>query len=120
MSDRLFPGGPGGTSVGNGRNTDHYNANRVQHARTSPHHLKQETPDGTTERRRLARIVAAIRDYLPRGNTLDDETFRRRHLLLCWILGLHVPALFAFGLYRGYGLGHTALEVAPVDAALLF
>ncbi|HEY8525776.1 MAG TPA: ATP-binding protein [Acidimicrobiales bacterium] len=41
-------------------------------------------------------------------------------MLLCWILALHVPALFAFGLWRGYGLGHSALEVAPAAATLLF
>ena len=28
----------------------------------------------------------------------------RRHLLLCWILGLHLPALFAFGVWQGYGV----------------
>jgi signal transduction histidine kinase len=59
-------------------------------------------------------------DYLPRGNTLDDETFRRRHLLLCWVLGLHVPALFAFGLWQGYDIRHMVLEVTPPTAALVF
>lgn len=58
----------------------------------------------------MVRAARTLLDYLPRGNTLDDETFRRRHLLLCWILGLHVPALFAFALWRGYGAGHAAVE----------
>jgi signal transduction histidine kinase len=59
-------------------------------------------------------------DYLPRGNTLDDETFQRRHLLLCWVLALHVPALFAFGLWQGYQVSHMVLEVTPPTAALVF
>jgi signal transduction histidine kinase len=68
----------------------------------------------------IARAVALVRDYLPRGNTLDDETFRRRHLLLCWVLGLHVPALFVFGLYQGFGVQHSAVEVAVPLATLAF
>ena len=67
----------------------------------------------------LVRGARILRDYLPRGNTLDDETFRRRHLLLCWILGLHIPALFAFALWRGFGVGHAALEVAVPTATLV-
>jgi len=65
-------------------------------------------------------LVATLRGYLPRGNLLDAETFHRRHLLLCWILGLHVPALFAFGVAQGYGVGHSALEVTTPAACLVF
>ncbi|HLM65151.1 MAG TPA: ATP-binding protein [Acidimicrobiales bacterium] len=61
-----------------------------------------------------------MRSYLPRGNTLDDQAFRQRHLLLCWILALHLPALVAFGVWRGYGLRHTLLEVSIPAACLLF
>jgi signal transduction histidine kinase len=61
-----------------------------------------------------------VREYLPRGNLLDDAAFRRRHLLLSWILGLHIPALFAFGVSQGYGVEHSALEVALPAALLLF
>jgi signal transduction histidine kinase len=65
-------------------------------------------------------IVATIRDYLPRGNTLDDEAFQTRHELLCWVLGLHLPALFLFGVARGFGVGHSVLEVAIPAALLVF
>jgi signal transduction histidine kinase/ActR/RegA family two-component response regulator len=58
--------------------------------------------------------------YLPRGNTLDDEVFRRRHLLLCWFLGLHLPALFAFAVWRGFGVRHAVLEIAVPAVCLLF
>src|SRR6266540_7310335 len=64
-------------------------------------------------------MVATLRAYLPRGNTLDAETFRRRHLLLCTILGLHIPALFAFGVWRGFSVGSVALEMLTPTLALV-
>jgi signal transduction histidine kinase len=66
----------------------------------------------------IRRTFKTIRDYLPRGNTLDDETFKRRHLLMCWVLGLHVPALFAYGVWQGYGVRHAAIEVVVPLACL--
>src|SRR5918992_4747841 len=95
MKDRLLGGPAGRTSKR--RNTEDYNASRVHHAETSPSHLKHEASDQPTERSDLGRLVDLVRDYLPRGNTLDAEAFRQRHLLLCWILALHVPVLFVFG-----------------------
>jgi signal transduction histidine kinase len=100
----------------------------VQRGRTSGHQAEthRDNRDHVAARsngRRagpIARGVALVRDYLPRGNTLDDETFRRRHLLLCWVLALHVPALFAFGLWQGFGVRHSAIEVAVPLACLAF
>jgi signal transduction histidine kinase len=65
-------------------------------------------------------VVTVVRDYIPRGNTLDAESFRQRHLLLSWILGLHLPALFLFGLYEGVSAEHAALEIAVPAALLVF
>ncbi|HEX5947370.1 MAG TPA: ATP-binding protein, partial [Acidimicrobiales bacterium] len=61
-----------------------------------------------------------MRDYLPRGNTLDERTFARRHLLLTWVLALHVPALFILGAVQGYGLWHVALELTVPVACVVF
>jgi signal transduction histidine kinase len=83
-------------------------------------HLKSSLTQNGRRRGPLRRAFRTMLDYLPRGNTLDDETFRRRHLLLCWVLGLHVPALFAFGLWQGYDIRHMVLEVTPPTAALVF
>src|SRR5919108_5156860 len=92
----------------------------------SPQHavstFERQTPsvnDATTGSG-LKRIVTTVRDYLPRGNTLDDEAFKTRHRFLCWVLALHLPALVAFGVFRGYGLAHSALEVAAPATLLLF
>jgi signal transduction histidine kinase len=83
-------------------------------------HLRSSLTNNGRRRGPLRRAFRTMLDYLPRGNTLDDETFQRRHLLLCWVLALHVPPLFAFGLWQGYDVGHMVLEVAPPTAALVF
>jgi signal transduction histidine kinase len=56
--------------------------------------------------------VSAVLAYLPRGNTLSDEAWNKRHLLLQWLLLLHVPGLFLFGL----ALGHRPIDVAETVA----
>ena len=62
--------------------------------------------------------MSAVLDLLPRGNTLSDEAWGRRHVLLQWVLLLHVPALFVFGMLRGEVVGHTA-AVLVLPVALL-
>jgi signal transduction histidine kinase len=92
----------------------------------SPQHavsaFERQTPsvnDATTASG-FKRIVTTVRDYLPRGNTLDDEAFKIRHRFLCWILALHLPPLFVFGVWQGIGVAHSALEITPPAALLLF
>ena len=63
--------------------------------------------------------MSAVLDYLPRGNTLSDEAFRRRHRLLQVLLALHLPGLFLFGLWRGYGAQDTAETLAVPLACLI-
>jgi signal transduction histidine kinase len=53
------------------------------------------------------RAVSRLLAYLPRGNTLDDRSWRRRHRLLQWVLLLHLPGMAALGLF----LGNTPLVV---------
>jgi signal transduction histidine kinase len=62
----------------------------------------------------LTRLLA----YLPRGNTLDDRSWHRRHVFLQALLLLHLPLLFVFGLYMGRSARST-LVVLSVPAALL-
>lgn len=45
--------------------------------------------------------------YLPRGNTLDDRAWHRRHRLLQWTLALHLPALALLG----FALGNPPLFI---------
>src|ERR671910_1456104 len=105
-----------------GRHTSH-----ARHARSAPAHPidtpdAPDSPDARAKPARrpgaLRRAVALVREYLPRGNTLDAQAFHRRHTLLTWVLALHVPALFAFGVWQGFGVRHSALEVAVPTACV--
>jgi signal transduction histidine kinase len=55
----------------------------------------EEGTDGT------GRVVSRLLAYLPRGNTLDDKSWQRRHKLLQWVLLIHVPAMAALGAVLG-------------------
>ena len=60
-----------------------------------------------------------MRAYLPRGNALDDATWSRRHLLVRWVLLLHLPVIAAIGLALGNPLELVAASVVVPAAALL-
>jgi signal transduction histidine kinase len=62
----------------------------------------------------LTRLLA----YLPRGNTLDDRAWQKRHVFLQWVLLLHLPTLFIFGVLRGRTAWDT-MVVLSVPAACL-
>jgi signal transduction histidine kinase len=51
--------------------------------------------------------------HIPRGNTLDGAEWSRRHQVLQWVLGLHIPALFLMSLLLGRGLVFTAYLLLP-------
>ena len=54
----------------------------------------------------LNRAIAGF----PRGGTLPQENWRRRHTALSLVLLWHVPILFGYGLYQDYTFGHAALD----------
>jgi signal transduction histidine kinase len=66
----------------------------------------EEGADGTG--RAGSRLLA----YLPRGNTLDDKSWQRRHRLLQWVLLIHLPGMAALGLVLGNAplvIGYTLI-----------
>jgi signal transduction histidine kinase len=63
--------------------------------------------------------TTAIRDFLPRGNTLDDQAFATRHRWVCWLLGLQIPALVLYGMVEGAGFEHALTAVWVPMACLL-
>jgi signal transduction histidine kinase len=63
--------------------------------------------------------VSAVLDYLPKGNTLSDEEWHRRHRLLQWLLAAHLPALFVFGVARGFS-PNDVTEALALPLACLF
>jgi diguanylate cyclase (GGDEF)-like protein len=57
-----------------------------------------------------ARIVEAVRLWLPRGQMLPEHILRRRHRTIVWLMWVHVVGLTAFGLLRGQTVAHMTLE----------
>ena len=69
-------------------------------------------------RRHGARLVRGygrrIAAQLPQGRLLPDAVWRRRHRSITVLLWLHVPALLAFAIVRGYGVVHSTSEMLLV------
>ncbi len=63
--------------------------------------------------------LTRLLDYLPRGNLLDDTAWRKRHRLLLWVLGLHVPALFVFALWLAHSPRTTFYGLIPLVSCLV-
>jgi hypothetical protein len=73
-------------------------------------------PVAIESRRRYRGSLGAL---LPRGDSLSEESWRRRHRSICVLLWLHVPVLALFGAVNGHGLVHSALEASIVGALAL-
>lgn len=95
-------------------------AHRPRHAAPAPADAADDGDGGEGRHLPPPRgLTAAVRDRLPRGNTLDDGTFRHRHRVLWWVLVAHLPALAALGTWRGHDPGPLALELlAPAACAV--
>jgi len=57
--------------------------------------------------------VSWLLDYLPRGNMLDPQEWQKRHSFLQWILLVHLPSLFVFGVALHHTTAITALALVP-------
>src|SRR3954454_11830934 len=60
------------------------------------------------------RAAARIRRLLPRGHTLPDDAFRRRHAVLLALLWAHAVLVPLWGVTRGSSLGHSVVEAGAV------
>ena len=59
-------------------------------------------------------------NVLPHGYNMAEEDFRRRHRLMLWVLGVHVPALVALGLVLDYAPRTLVyVVITPVAAVTL-
>ena len=63
-------------------------------------------PGPAPRRPLLARLKSRVRSALPEGRMLPAHLLERRHRTIVLVLAAHVPALFLFGLSRGYAVGH--------------
>ncbi len=73
-------------------------------------------PGPAPRRPLLARLKRSLRAALPEGRMLPAHLLERRHRTIVAVLAAHVPALFLFGLSRGYPVGHMLFDVGPVIA----
>lgn len=60
-----------------------------------------------------------VRDWLPRGAHLSEESWQTRHRAINLLLWCHVVALPFIGAWQGNGFWHSALEAAPVAGLAL-
>ncbi len=56
---------------------------------------------------------------LPRGTSLPDDRFARRHALVCGVVAVHLPALLVLGLVLGQPPLHLAAELSGLAVTLL-
>jgi PAS domain S-box-containing protein len=63
---------------------------------------------------RLGAGFSALRDALPRGHTLPDEIWARRHRGIVWLLWLHAAGFAVVGTLKGYGPLHGAGHAVPL------
>ena len=59
-------------------------------------------------------LVARVRHLLPRGHTLPEHEFRRRHRALLVLLWLHAVLVPLWGVARGFSVGHSLVEGGAV------
>src|SRR4051812_10699981 len=60
---------------------------------------------GVASNKRLRRPA-----FLPEGRRLSDEVWQQRHRWLTWLLAVHIPALFVFGVIRDSSAASTAAQ----------
>jgi len=55
-----------------------------------------------------------LRDALPRGRTLPDESWERRHSWMVTLLWGNAAGLLVYSLYMGYSIPHSLADSVPV------
>src|SRR5712692_2093519 len=67
-------------------------------------------------RGRVQKWSTSVRRVLPTGLSLPDDDWKKRHRGIVILAFLHVPAVFVFGLIRGFGPVHVGLESGVIAA----
>jgi diguanylate cyclase (GGDEF)-like protein/PAS domain S-box-containing protein len=66
---------------------------------------------------RPAAVLARVRDFLPAGGIVAEESWRHRHRVILTILWFHVAVLWLFGALMGRGVVQCATAAGLVAAA---
>ncbi|MDP8957426.1 MAG: PAS domain S-box protein [Actinomycetota bacterium] len=67
----------------------------------------------------LREVGGHVRQALPRGRTLPQDVWKRRHRAMLAILWLHAPGLAIFGIVQNFGVGHSLIEAGIVAVIAL-
>ena len=70
----------------------------------------------TARTSRVARVLAAVQNWLPKGQLLPEHILRRRHKTIVGLMWAHVVGLVVFGLFQGQTVPHMTLEGAMLAA----
>ncbi|MBV9664802.1 MAG: hypothetical protein JOZ37_12615, partial [Actinobacteria bacterium] len=62
----------------------------------------------------VGRFITQVLDYLPKGQLLAEDVWRKRHRALIWLLWIHVVGIAIFGLARGFSPEHMLFESSLV------
>jgi methyl-accepting chemotaxis protein len=74
---------------------------------------------GTAHRREPSSWQQRLLAILPKGLELDEQAWGQRHRVILTVLWLHVPAVLAIALLRGYSPIHSVSETMPIAAFAL-
>lgn len=64
--------------------------------------------------RSILRLLRRVRSFLPKGRSLPQNVWERRHRVILVVLCVHVVGIPAFSFGRGNGLAHSILEAIPL------
>lgn len=64
----------------------------------------------------MSALTTSLFRYLPRGGSLPDPVWFKRHRAMVILLWLHVPALFGVGVATGHDWFHVAWECMILGA----
>src|SRR6266536_4936667 len=66
--------------------------------------------------------MTSLLEYLPRGNMLSEQEWQKRHSFLQWVLFVHLPGLFLFGLALHHRPQTTVLTLGSlfITAGLVY
>jgi hypothetical protein len=67
----------------------------------------------------LRRLTSRVKYALPRGQTLPNDVWERRHRGILTLLWFHVIAVPLFGIAQGYGVRHCLIEGTAIAAPAL-
>ncbi len=68
----------------------------------------------------MPEVLSSIRAWLPKGHSLPPDQWESRHRAMTYVLLAHIPVMLLWGLLKGFGVGHSILDVVPLAVPAAF